>query len=284
MAIKRMILALGRNGALGMMLFASAAAASDRVVSVALTDKDGAAVKSVSTTDLAVEENGIAREVVDLAIDTRPLSLALIVDSSEALSSAYRLNIVPAIAPFLRSLPEGSRYMLWTTGDRPTRRVEWSDDPAAATAALRRVYPQGGNTLLDGIVEVTKELAKKEAARTAVVVITGSGIDFSSRTKEQAVDESLGKADIFYVLEINEGGDVPFNLQYALANLTDKSGGMQLRLMTAMGMEFNLNKVAADLNAHYRLTYSESGDAEKRKLLVTIAQPGARARVLGAVR
>jgi hypothetical protein len=272
------------NGGLALAAVLSLVApvlAGDRVVTVALTDKEGVPLKAISANDVAVVENGVTRDVVDLVADTRPLSVALLVDTSEAVGSSYRLNIVPAIAPFLASLPEGSHYTLWTTGDRPTKRIEWSDDPREAEKALKQVFPQGGNTLLDSIREASKDLGKREAARTAVVVVTAAGVDFSNVTREQAVDDSIGKADVFYVLEILEGGSLPFNLEYALSNLAQKSGGLLLRAMSGMATEVNLKKITNDLASHQRLTYSEAADVKERKLAVNVAQPGAKARVLG---
>ncbi len=275
-----------RNGVpvlAAVLLSAAPALAGDRVISVALIDKDGAPLRTVSAGDLAVVENGVAREVTKLVADTRPLALALIVDTSAAVGTSYRLNMVPALVPLLSSLPEGTHYTLWTTGDRPTKLIAWSTDAREADRALKRVFPQGGNTLLDALREVSADLAgrKQEQGRSAVVVVTGSGIDFSNATRDQAVDDSIGKADVFYAVEILEGGTLPFNLEYALANLTEKSGGLVLRLVSAMGLEHNLKKVTADLAGHYRLTYTDAADAKDRKMSVTVAQPGAKARVLG---
>lgn len=264
------------------VLIANTAAAGDRVITAALTDKQGSALKSVAATDVAVMENGVAKEVVEVTPDNRPLALVLLLDTSAALESSYRLSVVPAIAPFLKQLPEGSRYTLWTTGDRPTRLVDWSDDPSQADRALKRVIVQGGNTALDALLEATEDLGAREEARSVVVVIAADGPDFSNISRERAVDDAIGRADVFYAIEILENGSLPYSVEYALSNLTQKSGGLLDRPLSAMALEKSLNKVAADLSAQYRVSYREASDDKKAKITVNVAHPGAKARVISS--
>ena len=51
--------------------------------------------------------------------------------------------LVDAVLGLVSRLPDGARYALWTTGDRPTKLVDHTDDRGAAGTALRRVAPQG---------------------------------------------------------------------------------------------------------------------------------------------
>ena len=64
--------------------------------------------------------------------DQRPLDLALVVDTSQPMASLYRLNVLEPVVQFLGHLPEGTQFVVWTTGDRPTKAVDYGDDPAVA--------------------------------------------------------------------------------------------------------------------------------------------------------
>ena len=69
------------------LLWAQAAPAADaevRAVSVTVTDDKGSAVEGLAVEDVAVLENGVARDVVALNLDRRPLNLVLLVDTSAA--------------------------------------------------------------------------------------------------------------------------------------------------------------------------------------------------------
>ena len=155
--------------------------AEARTVTVSVTDEKGGPVTGLRPEEVAVLENGVARDVSRLEPETRPLTVAVIVDSSEPIASFYRLSIVDAVVRFLGRLPEGARYSLWTTGDRPTKVVDFTDDVARAGPALKRTFPRGGNTVLDAIVEASEDLKLREGQRTAVVVVSGNGLGLGCR-------------------------------------------------------------------------------------------------------
>src|SRR6185436_8803442 len=140
----------------------SPAPAELRTVTFSVVAEDGTPVRGLTVEEVAILENGLVRDISKLEADRQPLSLAVIVDSSEAMGSGYRLNVVDAVGRFLGRLPEGTRYAIWTSGDRPRKLVDLTDDALRASAALRRVPTSGGNTLLDAIVEASRDLKKVE--------------------------------------------------------------------------------------------------------------------------
>lgn len=253
-----------------------------RSVPVAVTDDVGAPVDGLSVQDVAVIENGVARDVSRFERDERPLTVALLVDTSQVMSSSLRLQLVEAVSGFLDALPPGTRYALWRTGDRPEKIVDYTDDRGAAAKALRRTFPQGGNTVLDALVEASRDLKKLEGTRTAVVALTGLGLEFSNRTRYGVVDDARGNADVFSAVSIDEGGadfETRGNYEYVLSTLASASGGLHERTLSSMGAASVLRRVAGDLRGRYRLTYATEGDLKERKLDVQVARPGAKARV-----
>jgi hypothetical protein len=116
-----------------------------RTVVVSMTDASGAPVEDVRLEEVALLENGVARQLTRVEPDSRPLTLAMIVDSSEPIATSFRLHLVDAVLRFLSRLPAGSEYAVWTTGDRPTKIVDFTGDKGAALEPLKRVLPRGGN-------------------------------------------------------------------------------------------------------------------------------------------
>jgi VWFA-related protein len=260
----------------------SESSAEVRRLVVTITDEKGGPVPGLSRDDVAVMEEGVAREVTELAPDTRPLTLTLLVDSSEPLGSLYRLHVVDAVAGFVRQLPEGTRYSIWTTGDRPTKQTEFIDDRAAAANVLKRVPPTGGNTLLDALVEAPRELAKEEGARTAVVVVTGYGIEFSNYDRRAVVDHGLKGGAVFYAVhfeDVRGDSEARQNYDYTLTTLAERSGGVHETTLSAMGLAGVLKGFAAQLAAQYRLAYATLPEAKSGKLQVSVARPGVKVRV-----
>jgi VWFA-related protein len=257
---------------------AVAAGTEIRALTVTLLDAKGQEVSDVSAADVALSENGVHRDIASFARDSRPLTLAVTVDTSAAFSSEYRLNVVEAVVGLIARLPEGTRYALWTTGDRPTKVVDYTEDKGAVGTALRRVAPQGGNYTLDAIAEATADLVKlaREGDRTAVVSVTGLGVEFSYRDKQRAADEAEGRAELFLSVMVETAGedfDARTRLGYTLDRLATASGGRDEQVLSFMALDSALKKFSAHLRSAYRLRYATVPDLKKRKLELRVARP-----------
>ena len=263
-----------------------------RTLTFSVVDDKGQPVRTLGPEDVAIQENGVARDLQRLQLEERPLAVAVVLDSSVAMAPHYRLYLVDSVLQFLLRLPEGTRYAVWTTGDRPTRVYDWGDNRAAAARGLRRVIPQGGNTLLDAMVEAGRELKNREDTRAAMVVVTGMGIGFAGYDRRQVVDELQKLPVTVLAVEVDEDRSAPslgasdhvtgVDYDYVLATLAKSSGGTRETVLSAMGIEGALKEIAAQLTSQYRLTYASAGGKDA-KVEVTVALPGVKVR-MGAPR
>jgi VWFA-related protein len=271
--------------------------AEARTITVSVTDEKGVPVTGLRTDEVAVLENGVARHVSQIQPETRPLTVAVIVDSSEPIGALYRLNVVVAVARFVSRLPEGSRYALWTTGDRPTKLVDFTDDVTRAGAALKQTFPRGGNTLLDALVEASDDLNRREGERTALVVVTGNGAGFTNHDRNQVVDRVLKNGHTVMAVNFQEGaepGDLApgpsddmgqvgrADYDFVLGILAERSGGLREIPLSAMGVDRPLEKIAAALASQYRITYGTLPDLKDRKIKVTVARPRVKVSLVGS--
>lgn len=252
-----------------------------RALTVSFLDEQGGEVADLAPADVALSENGVAREITSFKPDRRPLSLAVIVDTSAAMGSSYRLNVVEAVVAFVARLPEGARYALWTSGDRPTKLVDFTEDRQAAGTALRRVAPQGGNYMLDALSEASADLKKltREGDRTAVVAVSSTGPELSYRDKFRSVEEAQNNAELFLAVQIDASDadfDTRTNLSYVLDHLAQSSGGRYEVLLSPMSLDGALRKTSSALRAGYRVAYATVPDLRKRKLEFTVARPKTR--------
>jgi VWFA-related protein len=266
------------------------AADESRSVTVTVTDDKGAPIDGLVAQDVAVVESGAARTLTRIEKDDRPLRVAVLVDTSEPMGDHYRSQIVDPLLRFLGRLPKGTEFAVWTTGDRPNKVVDYGEGTTAAAKALRRIFPTGGNTLLDALVEASRDLQSKEAARSAIVVVTGTGAGFTNYAKEQVVDIVRPTGATVLAAAIEESGAAATRGQgevsrvdydYTLSNLAEKSGGRVEILLSAMGAGRTLDSFAGELASQYRLTYdSVAGLKDKdRKVEVKVARPGAKVRI-----
>jgi VWFA-related protein len=272
-ALTLVVLLLGQAGPV------TAPGTEVRALTVTLLDEKGQEVTDISAADIALAENGVSRDVTSFKPDRRPVSVAVIVDTSAAMGSAYRLNVVDAVLGLVARLPEGARYAVWTTGDRPTKLVDHTDDRQAAGVALRRVAPQGGNYMLDAFGEAAADLRKlsREGDRSVVVAVTGTGPEFSYRDKYRAAEEAEKGAELFLSVQIEEGGadfEMRTNLGYVMDRLARATGGRHEVILSAMGTDTALRKLSAHLRSGYRLAYATLPDLKKRELDLSVARLG----------
>jgi len=271
------------------LLLQASAPAEVRTLDIWVTDAKGAAVRGLVPDEAAVVENGVARTVTRLEEDRRPLNVAVIVDSSAPMSSIYRLHLVDPLVQLLNKLPAGSRFAVWTTGDRPHKAADWGDDVAAASRALKRTAPQGGNTVLDAIVEAAADLKQQEGERSAVVVVSGVGIGFANWERRQVVDKATASGATFMVVQFEETGEpslaagdaqvTRLDYDYVFDNIARRTGGLRETAMSAMGAPRALERIAQALKAPYRLSYTTVPDLKSRKVEVQLARPGVKVRI-----
>ena len=270
---------------LGVFLLAQAAPETEalsRTLTITVTDEKGGAVSGLAKDDVALVENGVARDIVSFALDRRPLTVAFLVDTSEAMRTAYRLHAVEAVTAFLSGLPEGSRFALWTVGERPQKRVDFTDDVKVVDQALKRVVPAGGSTLMDALLEATKDLRKKEGERSAVVVVSAAGPEFSSTYRERVVESAQSPDTTFLSVLVEEGAtdtENRANYDFVLDGLARKSGGVYAITLSPMGLDRELKALLACLTSQYRLTYATPPELKQRKLEVKLARPGTKVRL-----
>lgn len=250
-----------------------------RALTATILDEEGRAVEGLARDDVALLENGVARAITSFKPDRRPLSVAVVVDTSEALRSDYRLNVVDAVVGMVARLPLDSRYALWTTGDRPTKLLDYTVDRGEASKALVRVFPQGGNYMLDALAEASADLKKetREGDRTAVVALTGTGPEFSYRDRYRAAEEAQENADLFLLAEIDAfGGDFETRsrLGYVFDRLARSSGGSHEVVLSTLATDSALRKLSPWLEAGYRVAWATVPDLKKRRVELAVARPG----------
>lgn len=256
-----------------------------------VTDSKNAPVRDLELSDVSLTASGATVPLTRFEKDERPSRVALLIDSSLPMGTAYRLQFMDAAKAFIASLPATTRVSVWTTGDRPHKVIDdLSLDEEGrgreVTARLSLVAPSGGNTLLDALVEASEDLQKKEGERSIVVFISGSGPGFANDVREGIVDRVLKtKVEVAGVLvsergEGGGGGDVAQeDYDYVVSRLTEVTAGREERPLSVMGSGAALQRVAADLRSTYRLAYSYSGSDRRPKIALQVARPKVKVRL-----
>ena len=259
-----------------------------------VSDAHGQPIHDLRADEVVLREDKLTRPVVGLELETRPLIVALIVDSSAVLYPSFRSQVIPAVVGFLGRLPAGARFCVWTSGERALRLVDLSTNVKAVETALGRLSQTGGNRLFETIDEALGDLADAQGARAALVILTALGPEFSVRDEPRAFEERERRAGVvIHAVQVAEPplvfqgpnadeGHSPFrrraNYERALGRLTDETGGRYERVLSTLGIGDALTLVNGDLAGEYLLTYSRAAGGRTTKVDVKVSRPKVKVR------
>lgn len=255
-----------------------------------VSDSKDAPLRDLEIADVSLTVGGATVPLTRFEKDERPARVALLIDSSQPMQNAFRVQFNEAAKSFVASLPSNTRLSVWTTGDRPTKVIddldvseEGSSQQVSRTLSLQASL--GGNTVLDAMIEAAEDLKKKEGERSVLVFLTAEGPGFANDNRQGIVDrvEKTGVevtgAAIAERGEATAGGDVsPADYDYVFGTLTDHTGGRLERPLTVMAASTAMARVAADLRSTYRVAFHSSGK-KPTKIALQVARPSVKVRL-----
>jgi CheY-like chemotaxis protein len=253
------------------MLEVLLAAAVTGAVSISVLDRAGAMVTDLHAEEVTLKEAGQTRAIQRVERDRRPLALAVLVDSSEALGKGFLRDLADPVMDFLESLPPDVDRTLMTIGT-PPEEVSLQD-PVQARTALRAKPPFGKLSLYDGIAEACNRLAQKRASRRAIVVVMTDR--FAEDDRQKALDAAARAMPVVLAVQFQGAGDYASGLD----SIVRWSGGRYEQIGAASGVGKTLKKLAPELEAPWLVVYETPSAAEKRSIEVKVARKDTKVRV-----
>ena len=137
-----------------------------RDIYVSVVDGSGKAVTGLTAEDFTVREDGVVREVTSAGPATEQLTISMLVDDSQAAADAIQF-MRDAIPAFVQRLDGKAEIAIATIGERPTNQIDYTTSADALKKVIGRLFQKTGSGayLLEGIVEVSRGLQKREAKR-----------------------------------------------------------------------------------------------------------------------
>jgi von Willebrand factor type A domain len=243
------------------------------VISAVVLDKKGHPVLDLRPDEFVVTEGGSERPITRAEIDSRPLNVALLLDSSLSMGNTYNADVIPAAVSFLSKLPQGATFSIWSTSDAPKVIVEQGTDVSAVETKLRNVAPFGHNAALDSLVAASQELAKDEAHRTALVLVTSAAMAGVAADVQSLLPKASLKPTYVAIQYIQGPEDA--RLQDALRVLVSRTAGIHERVFSTMAIQAQLMKALDYLSSSYRIAWKPGSDPRQVKIEVKVKRPGA---------
>ncbi len=241
----------------------SAAGAAERNVIISALDAKKAPVGDLTPGDLVVGEDGVAREVLRVRRATAPLSIALLVDDSDAASPAIA-DIRSGLEAFLGALDAPHEVALVTFGERSTLLVEYTRDRERLTRGALRVFarPQSGAYFLDALTDAARGLEKRAPERPVIVAVVTEGVEFSNRHYPDVLRQLFASGAAFHALVLsgvaraNPVAEEIRNRNVVLDEGTRGTGGRRDQLLSSTALAATLRELAAELQHQWIVTYS----------------------------
>jgi hypothetical protein len=260
-----------------------------RSVTIGVYTNKGEPVNDLRADEVVVTEDGRKPPILGLEPDRRPLEAAIVVDSSSAVASSYRSDLVAAVAAFWKGLPPGTSVAVWTSGP-PSKVVDFGLDLAAAQPTLQSVAPAGKNYAFDAMLDASRELERRAAPRRVLVFVGGGGIE-TSRSRTAEVQQAVGRAAATPVIVLvlpggasaplggaTQGATFSWDVQGYFQRMASAYGGSAVEVLSTQAASRKLQEAAAALSSQYRVRYEStlSDDAPPK---VELRRKGVKLRV-----
>jgi VWFA-related protein len=247
-----------------------------------LDDKDEP-VTDIRPDEFVVREGNARREVLRVSRASDPLVVALMVDNSAAAESDIR-NFRDGLQAFLAKMREHDTAII-ALADRPTILQDYTRSEELQKKAIGRLFSQPGSGMqfLEAVVDVGRGLARRDEPRAAMVAVLTDGAEFGNQHYNQVLDALRRSGAAMYVFPIGTFrapvDDERRNRSVVLDEGPRQTGGVRRELLSSMGLEQALERLARELDNQYKVVYGRPESLiDPGPVTVSVTRPGLTAR------
>lgn len=239
----------------------------DRVVlSASVTDDRQRFVVGLTPSDFSLFEDDQPQTITDFAEDSRPLTLALLVDSSGSMREEIA-EVHKAAVSFVETLRPVDQGLVIDFDENVYMLQDLTSDQVLLRKALEGTDAEGGTAFYDAIFAAYRRLREVEGRR-AIVLLT-DGEDTNSRVTYKRVLELCRSRDIM-IYSIGLGvGLLDTGVRGTLKQIAEDTGGKPYYPSSAEELGEVYQLIAQDLQSQYLITYAPTNrtlDGSWRKI------------------
>ena len=240
-----------------------------RTVYFSAVDSKGAPVTDLTAADLAVKEGGKDQIIKSVAAAATPIQVSILVDDGG--TGGFQ----GAVAQFLETMLGHGQFAIRAFNPQPSRLTDFTEDVAALKTALGNIGPRGkvntiGEQMMGAVGDAAKELQRRKAERSAIVVLTIGGEKAGSHEAEPALEALKNSGASLSVVHI-----AGIELGQVLGDGPKRSGGVIQQIAAGVVPGPVLAKIADNLLQQYVLTYTlPDGVKPNERLALTTSRKG----------
>jgi Ca-activated chloride channel homolog len=234
-------------------------------VSVTVTDANGRLITGLSQDDFEILEDGASQPITVFTDERVPLSLGVLLDSSDSMRGQRIADARAAVDRFVSMLLEmNDEAFIAAFNHKPRLIGAWTRPPAVLAGTLEALFPSGATALYDALVASAPLFGYRANPRAALVVIS-DGVDTASDVSlRQAADVVRRFEPLVYAIAIDTAQAAPsarVNPE-SLREITSTSGGYTEVVRTSADLGPATERIANELNKQYTLGYVSSKPAD----------------------
>lgn len=248
------------------------------VVTASVVDDDRRFVSGLTPADFRLFEDDVPQTIVDFSIETRPITMAILIDTSGSMREEID-QVQEAAASFVRTLRPQDRAMVIDFDENVYLLQDLTSDHAALKLAIEGTDAEGGTALYDAIYASYRKLKGIDGRKT--IVLLTDGADTNSRFSYQKVIEWTRTNDVV-IYSIGLGATIlDVGVRGSLKQVADETGGRSYFPRSAADLEEVYQQIAEDLRSQYYIAYSpinKESDGTWRKIRLETTAKGVKVK------
>jgi Ca-activated chloride channel homolog len=237
-------------------------------VNVTVLDSAGQLVQGLDQNAFEVFEDGERQTITQFLGDRVPVSLGVLLDTSDSMFGARIEGARAAVDRFLFDLLDAQdEFFVLAFNHTPRLLTDWTTDSNVVRPALDRLRPSGATAAYDAVLAGLPLFEARHRPRAGLVVIS-DGADTASDATVRDVRDALLRSDAFvYAIAIDTPVRQAINTRVnpqALREITDQSGG-RTAVVASMGeLADATEQIANELSHQYVLGYVSARATDDR--------------------
>jgi len=243
------------------------------VLWLSASDKQGGFATDLKREDLRLLEDGRPQEILEFQREDRPITLAILLDSSASMKEKLE-EVHDAAAAFVDTLRPEDRALVIDFNDRVFLLEDLTADRERLKRAIVSTEALGGTALYDVLHAAYRKIGTIEG-RKAIVLLSDGEDTASQFGFERVIEEAKSNPAIIYAIGLGGEGGGP--RRSVLKELSSTTGGRAYFVKTAAQLADVYRQIAEELRAQYSVAYStanEVWDGRWIKLEIESARQG----------
>jgi Ca-activated chloride channel homolog len=239
-------------------------------------------VTNLTREAFTVYEDNQKQDIKNFIRETNlPLTLALLVDTSESVAPKLKFEQEAATAFFQSMLHEKDRALLVEFNSGVELVQDFTSDPNKLARQIKTLKAAGGTALYDAIYTICDEKLIRESGRKAIVILS-DGEDQSSKANfDQAYEMALKAEATIYGISISQGGFFGVGGSKegdrVLKQLAEETGGRTFFPFKVEELDDSFRQINQELRSQYNIGYLSNNtkrDGSYRKIEIRLQEKG----------